>query len=76
VTETGGIFQFASFGADEARQLKATKYMFKLARKNKRIKRLYVYTWFGNVTPRFDAGIVANGAPRQAYAELLKNIRR
>ena len=50
--------------------------MFKLARKNKRIKRLYVYTWFGGVTPRFDAGLVANGVPRKAYAELLKNIKR
>ena len=35
--------------------------MFKLARRNRRIKRLYVYTWFGATTPRFDAGLVAHG---------------
>ena len=49
--------------------------MFKLAKRNKRIKRLYVYTWFGKVTPRFDAGLVANGTPRSAYYEVRKRLR-
>ncbi|HYM59208.1 MAG TPA: hypothetical protein VES79_14700 [Solirubrobacteraceae bacterium] len=75
LTETGGIFKFASFKASESRQLKATKYMFRLATRNKRIKRLYVYTWFGNVTPRFDAGLVANGRARSSYFEVKKRIR-
>jgi hypothetical protein len=46
--------------------------MFSLAKKNKKIKRLYVYTWFGAVTPRFDAGLVAGGKPRAALAEIRK----
>ena len=74
LTEAGGIYKFASFKASEKRQLKATKYMFKLARADKRIKRLYVYTWFGGVTPRFDAGLVAGGKARKAYGEVRKRI--
>ena len=40
----------------------------------KKIKRLYVYTWFGGVTSRFDAGLVANGKPRKSYAEVRKHM--
>ncbi len=75
LTEAGGIYNFGSFKASESRQLKATQYMFKLARHNPRIKRLYVYTWFGAVTDRFDAGLVANGKPRSSYFEVKKRIR-
>lgn len=85
LTETGGLYRFGSFWTKKTRrgckraaacQLKATKYMFKLARKNRRIKRLYVYTFFGNVTPRFDAGLVdqTTGKPRRAYAEVKKRL--
>jgi hypothetical protein len=49
--------------------------MFKLAKRNKRIRRVYVYTWFGAVTPRFDAGLVANGRARPAYREVKKRLR-
>ena len=62
LTETGGLYKFVGFKASQPRQLKATKYMFKVARQNKKIKRLYVYSWFGAVTPRFDAGLVARGS--------------
>jgi hypothetical protein len=81
LTETGGLYDFGSFwskktynGCSKASscQLKATKYMFSLTKKYKAIKRLYVYTWFGNVTPRFDAGLVADGQPRPALAEIKK----
>ena len=75
LTEAGGIYKFAGFKASQKRQLKATKFMFKVARKNKRIKRLYVYTWFGGVTSRFDAGLVAKGKPRKAYAEVRKRVK-
>jgi len=75
LTETGGLYKFASFKASESRQLKATKYMFRLATRNTRIKRLYIYTWFGNVTPRFDAGLVADGRARSSYFEVKKRIR-
>jgi hypothetical protein len=74
LTETGGLYAFASFKPSESRQLRATKFMFKLAASNRKIKRLYNYTWFGAVTPRFDAGLVANGQPRSAYAEIQKRI--
>ena len=48
--------------------------MFKLARRIKRIKRVYVYTWFGGARPRFDAGLVAHGRPRLAYREVKKHL--
>jgi len=75
LTEAGGIYRFASFKASQKRQLKATKYMFRLARSDRRIKRLYVYTWFGGVTSRFDAGLVAGGKARKAYGEVRKRLR-
>ncbi len=75
LTEVGGIYKFTGFKKSEKRQAKATKYMFKVAKKNKRIKRLYVYTWFGGVTSRFDAGLVANGKARKAYAIVRKNVK-
>ena len=75
LTEAGGIYKFDRFKASQKRQLKATKYMFKLARANKRIKRLYVYTWFGGVTSRFDAGLVAGGKARKAYGEVRKRVK-
>jgi hypothetical protein len=81
LTETGGLYDFGSFwskktfkGCSKASscQLKATKYMFSQAKANKKIKRLYVYTWFGGVTPRFDAGLVEDGTPRPALTEIKK----
>jgi hypothetical protein len=75
LTETGGLFRFASFKASQKRQLRATKFMFRLAKRTPRIKRLYVYTWFGRVTPRFDAGLVARGHPRSAYYEVKRRLR-
>ena len=69
----------ASAPAGSARRRAAScgrrRYMFRLARRYPRIKRLYVYTWFGRVTPRFDAGLVARGKPRPAYYELRRRLR-
>jgi hypothetical protein len=76
LTESGGIYKFGGFGTNARRQLKATRFMFKLARRFKRIKRVYVYTWFGRTTPRFDAGLVARGRPRLAYREVKKHLPR
>ena len=73
LTETGGVYKFGSFKASQSRQLRATRYMFNIARKNRRIKRLYVYTFFGAVND-FDSGLVANGKPRRAYKEVKKRI--
>jgi hypothetical protein len=77
LTEAGGLYKFVGFKANQKRQLKATKYMFRVAKANKRIKRLYVYTWFGAPrSARFDAGLVGtNGKPRKAYAEVRKHVK-
>jgi len=76
LTEAGGIYKFSGFKKSQKRQLKATKFMFKMAGKIKKIKRLYVYTYFGGVTSRFDAGLVANGKKRKAYNEVRKHTRK
>jgi hypothetical protein len=75
LTETGGLFEFGrAFRADPRRQLRATRYMFRLAARHKAIKRLYVYNWFGEMTPRFDAGLVADGEARPAYREVARKL--
>jgi hypothetical protein len=82
-TETGGLYRFGSFWSKKTKkgcstnascQLKATKYMFSLANANRKVTRLYIYTWFGGITPRFDAGLVAAGKPRPAYHEVEKRL--
>jgi hypothetical protein len=84
LTETGGLYKFGSFWSKKTYngctssstcQVKATRYLFSTAAKNKKIKRVYVYTWYGAVTPRFDAGLVAGGAKRPAYDEVAKHVR-
>jgi hypothetical protein len=72
LTEAGGIYSFPGFSPSPRRQLKATKYLFKIARGIKRVKRVYVYNYFGGVTPRFDAGLVAGGVARPAFGEVVK----
>ena len=76
LTEAGGLYKFVGYKASQSRQLKATKYMFKVAKANKKIKRLYVYSWFGAPSSaRFDSGLInPNGTPRKAYAEVRKHI--
>ena len=51
--------------------------MFKVAKANKKIKRLYVYSWFGAPrSARFDSGLInPNGTPRKAYAEVRKHVK-
>jgi hypothetical protein len=70
LTETGGIVRFAdALPYNERRAARATKFMFKLARSNRRIKRLYIYSWLGEQRgARFDAGLVnPDGSARPAY---------
>lgn len=90
LTESGGLYHFGSFwnastrkagkcSSASACQVKATKFMFKLLRKNRKIERAYVYTWFGGHTPRFDAGLVQGGpgeatTPRPAYYQVAKRV--
>jgi hypothetical protein len=77
LTEAGGLYKFVGYKASQSRQLKATKYMFKVAKANKKIKRLYVYSWFGAPrSARFDSGLVGtDGKPRKAYAEVRKHVK-
>jgi hypothetical protein len=77
LTEAGGLYKFVGYKADQKRQLRATKYMFKVAKANKKIKRLYVYSWFGAPrSARFDSGLIGtDGKPRKAYAEVRKHVK-
>jgi hypothetical protein len=78
LTETGGIVHFGKdFPYSLKRAASRTKYMFKLARKHKRVKRIYVYRWFGEPRrARFDAGLVnPNGSARPAFKQFKKSIK-
>ena len=72
LTESGGLYNFGSFWGKTNRrryrcksasacQLKATRYLFRLVRRTKRIERVYVHSYYGSHAPRFDAGIVKGG---------------
>lgn len=81
LSETGGVVQLCprrcSFAYNEKRAAKAIRYMFTLARSNKRIKRLYTYSFYGVPrTERFDAGIVGPGGnKRPGYNEIAKRLK-
>jgi hypothetical protein len=78
VTETGGIYAFTQqsgkvvFTPNAARQARATKFAYTVARKFRRITRLYYYQWRkNNADDFFDAGVIDfGGVPRPAYAQL------
>jgi hypothetical protein len=70
LTETGGVAKFGrAFPYDLQRQAKATRYVFTLARRHRRITRVYLYNWTGAPrSARFDAGLTnPDGSPRPAY---------
>jgi hypothetical protein len=84
LTETGGLARFVLpsggtlFPFSLSRQNRAVKRMFSLARRYRsRIKRLYIYNWFGQTSRnRFDAGLVnVNGTPRPAYNTVRRTLR-
>jgi hypothetical protein len=78
LTETGGIVKFGrDFPYSEKRAAARTKYMFKLARRYKRTKRIYVYRYFGEPrSSRFDAGLVdPDGSARPAYKQFRRSIK-
>ena len=78
LTETGGIVNFKpSFKYNLKRAASATKYMFKLARRYKRMERIYVYRYFGEPrSARFDAGLVnPDGSARPAFKQFKKSIK-
>jgi len=68
LTETGGIVKLGrAFPRSESRAARALGCMFDIARDNKRVKRLYVYQFNGDVPAApFDAGLVsADGTQRR-----------
>lgn len=75
LTEAGGIVAFGKrFRYDEGRAAKAVSATLRLARKSRRIERVYIYCWYGSPQNRnrrsllWDSGLVsAEGAPRPAY---------
>jgi hypothetical protein len=79
LTETGGLVRLGnSFNYSLSRAAKALKYMFKLAKSNRQIKRLYIYQWNGAPRgARFDAGVVGpDGRPRPGYTVIKKALHR
>jgi hypothetical protein len=84
LTETGGLARFVLPGGGTlfpfslSRQNRAVRRMFSLAKRYRsRIKRLYIYNWFGQPrSNRFDAGLVnANGTARPAYNTVRRQLR-
>jgi hypothetical protein len=80
LTETGGIVKFGgAFPGGKkglARAKKALDYMFKLARSNRKIKRLYIFQWTGATNVRFDAGLTnPDGTVRPGYAVVKRHIK-
>jgi hypothetical protein len=80
LTETGGFVQFKGskgFKYSPKRAAARTKYMFKLAKRFKRVKRIYVYRWFGEPrSARFDAGLVGpHGESRPGLKAFRKGIK-
>ena len=71
LTETGGIVKLGrSFAFDVNRAARALGCTFRIARDNKRIKRVYIYN-FGAAAPNaeFDAGLInLDGSERPGYA--------
>ena len=93
LTEVGGIYRFGSFWKREARasagcrsaaacQLKATKYLFRVLGRFRRIRRAYVHSWYTFAGQRFDAALVRGDwesrrtRPRPAYYAVRRWIRR
>jgi hypothetical protein len=81
LTEVGGIVAFNySYNFDENRAARATRGALNLGLKSPRIKRIYLYCWFGSQLAgqgsfpfTWDSGIVGpDGQPRPAYFSVKK----
>jgi hypothetical protein len=79
LTETGGIVSLGkNFPYSTSRAAKAIGCMFTLAKSNRRITRLYVYSFFGiKKGTLFDAGLInPNGTKRPGYDVMKKRKAR
>jgi hypothetical protein len=81
LTETGGLVKFGGAypnhnGSGLKRSARVLKYMFAVAAAQPRIKRLYIYNWYGgNSKTRFDAGLMnAHGQPRAGYQVVCRQL--
>jgi hypothetical protein len=82
LTETGGIVSFTTstgkiaLKSDERRARRAIDFLFRLARANGRITRVYVYQWRKtSAGDRFDAGLVGpRGEPRASLLALRRQL--
>ncbi|HEY4450623.1 MAG TPA: hypothetical protein VGN13_03375 [Solirubrobacteraceae bacterium] len=81
LTETGGLVKFGGAypnrnGSGLKRSARVLKYVFAVAGSQPRIKRIYIYNWFGgNSRTRFDAGVMnAKGQPRAGYQVLCRQL--
>jgi hypothetical protein len=80
LTETGGILESRGLKREPRRQLRATRFLFKLVDREPRISRVYVYTWFGRVTAGWDSGLVGRrrdgrSAARPPYEVVAERVR-
>jgi len=80
LTEVGGIVAFNNkYAYNEKRAAKATKRALDLGLKSPRIKRVYLYCWYGTLAPgegsypfKWDSGMISpTGVPRPGYYTLL-----
>jgi hypothetical protein len=81
LTETGGIVKFGGafpnkHGSGLARASKALSFMFAIASKYTRIKRLYIYQWTGGTASTiFDSGLTdAHHRPRPGYVTVCAHL--
>jgi hypothetical protein len=73
LTETGGLRNRGGLKG----QARAVKRIFMLAKKNRRIKRIYFYQWHFDRGSHWDSAFIArNGKPRPAYFALRNGLRR
>ena len=83
LTETGGILRLKPADGSrggrkhtKAEQAKAVKRVYKIAKSNRRIKRVYFYEWAKKKDNRWDSAFVErNGAPRPSYVALKRGLR-
>jgi hypothetical protein len=85
LTETGGILRLKPHASSrgngrrssKAQQAAAVKRVYKIARQNRRITRIYFYEWKQNPKNRWDSAFLdANGRLRPAYHALKRGLRR
>jgi hypothetical protein len=85
LTETGGILRLKPHPGSRGdgrthskrHQAGAVARVFKIARSNRRVERVYFYEWRKQRKNRWDSAFLdANGRPRPAYQTLKRNLRR